>query len=349
MIVSVSHNGYVKRVPVTEYRAQHRGGRGVKGAESGSDDFVAELFVASTHDHVLMFTNQGRVYEKKVYELPLGKREARGKAIVNLVELQPAEKVLTMLSVKSFDAGWYVVFATREGTVKKTELEAFGNIRSTGIRAITLEEGDDLVSVRLTNGEMDVMLGTRNGYAIRFREDKVRAMGRDARGVRGIALREGDAVVGMVSFPRDAGPMSILTICERGYGKRTAIGEYPTKNRGGKGVISIRTSERNGKVVGVRVVSEEDHVILITDRGKLIRVPVKGVPVVGRNTQGVRIMRVEEGEKIASTERLAEEKEGLEEATPEAAEAAGPETDGELDEEADADEEDGGADDTEGE
>src|SRR5262245_41456813 len=183
-----------------------------------------------------MFTTKGRVYEKRVFELPLGKRDARGKALVNFLELQSEEKVLTMLPVKSFDPGWFVVMATRAGTIKKTELDAFGNIRSTGIRAIGLEEGDDLVAVRLTNGEMDVLLGTRNGYAIRFQEDKVRPMGRDARGVRGVALRAGDALVGMAVFPRDS-EQSLLTMCERGFGKRTPLSEYPTKNRGGLGVI----------------------------------------------------------------------------------------------------------------
>ncbi len=320
MIVTLTHGGYIKRTPATEYRAQGRGGRGVKGAESSADDFVAEMFVASTHDHLLMFTDQGRVYEKRVYELPPGKRDGRGKAIVNLVELQTGEKVLKMLPVKAFEPNWYVVFATRSGTVKRTELDAFGNIRSNGIRAIGLDEGDSLVAVSLTNGEMDVFLGTRNGYSVRFREDKVRSMGRDARGVRGIALRDGDAVVGMVTFPRD-GAAAILTVCERGFGKRTPLTDYPTKGRGGKGVINIRTSERNGKVVGVRVVVEEDHMILITDGGKLIRVPVSGVSTVGRNTQGVRVMRVDEGEKVSGVERLAEGGEGIEEATPEAIEA----------------------------
>jgi DNA gyrase subunit A len=321
MIVTVTHGGYVKRTPVSEYRAQHRGGRGVKGAGSGTDDFVAELFVASTHDHILMFTDKGRVYEKRVYELPAGKRDARGKAIVNLLELQAGEKVITMLPVKSFDPGWFVFFATKSGTVKKTELDAFSDIRVTGIKAIALEDegqgADELVAVKLTDGEMDVLLGTRNGYATRFREDKVRPMGRVARGVRGITLRDGDALVGMATFPHDT-KESLLTVCERGYGKRTALSEYPTKNRGGLGVITIRTSARNGKVVAVRVVEADDHLILITDRGKLIRVPVSGVSTVGRVAHGVRIMRVDDDEQVSSVERLAEpdEEAGIEEAAP---------------------------------
>jgi DNA gyrase subunit A len=319
MVVTVTRQGYVKRTAVSEYRAQHRGGRGVKGAESHADDFVAEMFVASTHDHLLLFTDRGRVYEKRVYELPVGKRDARGKAIVNVVELQSGEKIIKMLPVKQFEPGWYLFMATKLGTVKKTELAAFSAIRSTGIRAIGLEEGDpdSLVGVRLTNGEMDVLLCTRGGQAIRFREDKVRPMGRDARGVRGVSLREGDEVVSMTSFPRDS-KESILTVCERGYGKRTTVEEFPTKNRGGLGVIGIRTTERNGKVVDVRLVADDDHLILITSRGKLIRVPIRGIPMVGRATQGVRIMRVDEGEVVSSVERLMdpEEQSGIEEAAP---------------------------------
>src|SRR5215470_8170510 len=331
MVITVSHGGYVKRTPLSEYRAQQRGGRGVKGAESAEDDFVAELFAASTHDHVLMFTSKGRVYAKRVFEIPLGKRDARGKALVNFLELQDGEKVITTLPVKSFDPGWYVVMATRSGTIKKTDLEAFGNIRATGIRAATLDEDDALISVRLTNGEMDILLASRNGYAVRFRETQVRPMGRDARGVRGIALRDGDTLVGMETFPRDS-QLSLLTVCERGYGKRTDLAEYPVKKRGGLGVITIRTSERNGKVVAVRVVSDDDHLILITDRGKLIRVPVSNLKILGRATQGVRIMRVEEGEKISALERLAEpEDESAIEEAPE------PETDAEADTDTDTD------------
>jgi DNA gyrase subunit A len=294
----------------------------VKGAESDDGDFVAEMFVASTHDTILMFTTEGRVYSKRVFELPAGKRDARGKALVNVLELQTEEKVVTTLPIKQFDPGHFVFMATRNGTVKKTELDSFASIRATGIRAIGLDEGDQLIAVRLTTADADVLLGTRNGYSVRFRDDKVRPMGRDARGVRGVALREGDAVVGMATFARDDKTLSLLAICERGYGKRTSLDEYPTKNRGGMGVITIRATERNGKVVALRVVSDEDHLIVITDKGKLIRVPVKSVSSVGRNTQGVRIMRVEGAEKVTSVERLAEpdEQAGIEEAQPAPAE-----------------------------
>jgi DNA gyrase subunit A len=340
MVVTVTHGGYVKRTPLSEYRSQARGGRGVKGAESNEDDFVKELFVASTHDELLMFTTRGRVYTKRVFEIPQGKRDARGKALVNFLQLNDGEKVLTTLPVKSFDPGWFVFFATRKGTVKKVELDAFGNIRASGIKAIGLDDDDTLVAVRLTDGQSDVLICTRNGFAVRFREDKVRPMGRDARGVRGIALRDGDTVVGMASFAHDS-QESLLTVCERGYGKRTRLVEYSTKNRGGKGIITIRTTERNGKVVAVRVVGEDDHLILITDRGKLIRVPVAGVPTVGRNAQGVRIMRVDDGEKISSVERLAdpEDSEAIQAAEPAVAEPAEPGEEEEiLDEESDDDE-----------
>jgi DNA gyrase subunit A len=321
MVVTVTHGGYVKRTSVSEYRMQNRGGKGVKGAESNEDDFVKELFVANTHDELLMFTTKGRVYTKRVFEIPAGKRDARGKALVNFLELQDGEKVLTTLPVKSFDPGWFVVFATRGGTVKKTELEQFGNIRSSGIKAIALDDDDTLVAVGLTDGQSDILLCTRNGYAVRFREDKVRGMGRTAGGVRGIGLRDGDSVVGMATFAHDS-QQTLVTVCERGYGKRTPLAEYPTKNRGGKGVIAIRTTERNGKVVALRVAGDEDHLILITDRGKLIRVAVAGISTVGRNAQGVRIMRVDEGESVSSVERLAdpEDQEGIEAAAPEAAE-----------------------------
>ena len=330
MVVTVTHQGYVKRTPLTEYRAQARGGRGVRGAEHSDEDFVTEMFAASTHDHLLLFTDRGRVYTKRVFELPPGRREARGRALTNVIDLQPGEKVVTMLPVKTFDPGWFLFFSTRSGTVKKTELDLFSNIRANGLKAVGLDDDDALVAVRLTNGEMDVLLGTQNGYAIRFREVHARPMGRDARGVRGISLRDGDCVVGMAVFPREAAG-SVLTVCERGFGKRTAMSEYPTKNRGGKGVITIRATARNGKVVAIRAVEADDHMILITDHGKLIRVPVGGVSVVGRATQGVRIMRVDDGENVTSVERLADPDDAdllAAEAVPEALEGAATEQHG---------------------
>jgi DNA gyrase subunit A len=305
MVVTLSHGGYVKRNSVTEYRSQKRGGRGVTGASSKDEDFIAKLFVASTHDHVLVFTSHGRVYEKRVYELPEGSRASRGKALVNFLELKENERVVEMMPLKNFEQGGFVVFATRQGLVKKTALEMFANIRSTGIIALTIEDGDQLVKVRLTDGNHDILLATKEGRAIRFPEGKVRPMGRSARGVKGVTVRENDAVVACETFPREA-PATLLTACEKGFGKRTPVADYPVKGRGGLGVITIKTTERNGKVVGCKLVTDEDDLMVITSAGKVIRMPVKGIPTLGRNTQGVRLIRVDEGEKVLAIESLAE-------------------------------------------
>jgi len=324
MVVTVTHGGYVKRNPKTLYKAQRRGGRGITGAATHEEDFVAQLFVASTHDVLLMLTNKGRAYSKKVWEVPQAGRTAKGKAFVNLIPLQEGERVVALLPVREFSEGAFVVMATRRGYIKKTSLDAFGNVRSSGIIALTIPEDDDLVSVRITEGAADLLLGTRNGWAIRFREENVRPMGRSARGVRGIRLREGDGdkdqVVGMSVIPREE-PATLLTVCERGYGKRTPTSDYPTKNRGGKGVITIKTTERNGKVVSLRLVSDDDDLMLITDGGKLIRMPVDGIPTIGRNTQGVRLIRLETEEKVVAMERMAEKEEGEHEVSPEVAAA----------------------------
>jgi DNA gyrase subunit A len=314
MVVTVTHGGYVKRNPKTLYKAQRRGGRGITGAATHEEDFVAQLFVASTHDVLLMLTNKGRAYSKKVWEVPQAGRTAKGKAFVNLLPLQENERVVALLPVREFSEGAFVVMATRLGHIKKTSLDAFANVRSSGIIALTIPEDDDLVAVRITEGASDILLGTRNGWAIRFREENVRPMGRSARGVRGIRLREGesgesDQVVGMAVIPREE-PATLLTVCERGFGKRTPTSDYPTKNRGGKGVITIKTTERNGKVVSLRLVSDDDDLMLITDGGKLIRMPVDGIPTIGRNTQGVRLIRLEEAEKVVAMERIAEKEEG---------------------------------------
>jgi DNA gyrase subunit A len=324
MVVTVTHGGYVKRNPKTLYRAQRRGGRGITGAATHEEDFVAQLFVASTHDTLLMITNKGRAYSKKVWEVPQAGRTAKGKAFVNLIPLQEGERVVALLPVREFSEGAFVVMATRTGYIKKTSLDAFANIRSSGIIALSIPEDDDLVAVRITEGAGDILIGTRNGWAIRFREENVRPMGRTARGVRGIRLRDGDGdkdqVVGMSIIPREE-PATLLTVCERGYGKRTPTSDYPTKNRGGKGVITIKTTERNGKVVSLRLVSDDDDLMLITDGGKLIRMPVDGIPTIGRNTQGVRLIRLETDEKVVAMERMAEKEEGETEVAPEVAAA----------------------------
>jgi DNA gyrase subunit A len=306
MVVTVSHGGYVKRNSVSTYRAQKRGGRGITGASTKDEDFVAQLFVASTHDHVLLFTSMGRVYAKRVYELPEGSRGSRGKALVNFLELKEGERVVEMLPLKNLEEqGKFIFMATKKGVVKKTGLDLFANIRSSGIIALTIDDGDALVEVRLTDGKHDVLLATREGRALRFGEEKVRAMGRTARGVKGIALRENDEVVACEAFERDA-PATLMTVCAHGYGKRTATAEYPIKGRGGFGVITIKTTERNGKVVGCRLVSDDEDLMLITDGGKVIRIPIKGIPTLGRNTQGVRLVKVDASENVVAVETLAE-------------------------------------------
>ena len=351
MVVTVTHGGYVKRNPKNLYKAQRRGGRGITGAATHEEDFVAQLFVASTHDTLLMFTSKGRAYTKKVWEVPQAGRTAKGKAFVNLLPLQEDERVVALLPVRDFSEGAFVVMATRRGAIKKTSLAAFGNIRVSGIIALSFADKDDLVAVRITEGSSDLLLGTRNGWAIRFREENVRPMGRTARGVRGIKLRDGDEVVGMGVVPRE-GVATLLTVCEKGYGKRTPTADYPTKNRGGKGVITIKTSDRNGKVVALRIVTDDDDLMIITDGGKLIRMPVAGIPTIGRNTQGVRLIRLEEQERVVAMERMAEKEEGEHVEAPEVAAARAeaqnePLAEEDLGEEASAQDEDDDADDAE--
>jgi DNA gyrase subunit A len=305
MVVTVTHSGYIKRNPIGAYRAQRRGGRGITGVATRDEDFVRELFIANTHDHILLFTNAGRVYSKRVYEMPQAGRASRGKAIVNLLDLRPEETVHETVAVQAFEEGKFVFMATRRGLVKKTDLMEFSHIRSNGIIAIELEEGDDLTDVRVTDGNRHILLNTRQGMAIRFPEEQVRAMGRTARGVRGISLREGDEMVGMSVLDPDS-QSGVVTVSEFGYGKRTAADEFTNQNRGGIGLISMKTSERNGRVVGSQVVNEEDELMLVTSGGKVIRLPVKDISVIGRNTQGVRLIRLDEEERVLAVERLAE-------------------------------------------
>ena len=306
MVVTVTHGGYVKRNSKTLYRAQRRGGRGVTGASAHEEDFVAQVFVANTHDVMLMFTNQGRCYSKKIYEIPQAGRTAK---------VKPS---LTSFRFKR-TSGWSrccpcahspkaPLWSWRpNGASLKTSLSAFAAIRASGIIGLTIDEGDALVGVGITEGTFDILLGTSDGWAMRFREDNIRPMGRTARGVRGIQLRdENDAVVGMAVVPPES-EQTLLSVCEKGYGKRTPVTDYPTKGRGGKGVISIKTTERNGKVVAIRLCLDQDDVMMITDGGKLIRMPVDGIPTVGRNTQGVRLIRLDETESVVDVERVAED------------------------------------------
>jgi len=305
MVVTVSHLGYIKRNPLTQYRAQRRGGKGVKGMEARQEDFVERLFVASTHAYILFFTTRGRVHWLKVHELPQLSRAARGKALVNVLQLAEGERVQATLPVRSFAAaaGDFVTLCTRNGIIKKTRLDAYSNPRRGGIIAINLAEDDELIAACSTTGSQEIIIATKGGKSIRFPERHVRAMGRTAAGVRGISLKRGDEVVGMEILLPGA---RILTVTERGFGKRTPLGAYRLQKRGGQGVITIRTTERNGQVVRVAQVVDDDEVMLITDGGKVLRCPVSGISTMGRATQGVRVMNLAPDEKLVSMARLAE-------------------------------------------
>jgi len=332
MVVTVTHGGYIKRNAVSLYRAQRRGGKGSSGVKPKEEDFVENLFVASTHAYVLIFTDLGKVYWLKVHEIPQGGRASRGKAIVNLLQLANEEKVRTILPVKSFEKGQYIVTATARGIIKKTELMAYSHPRVGGIIALTIDEGDSLIEARLTNGERDLLLASRNGKSIRFPETDVRSVGRPARGVRGISLAEDDEVVGLQSVTANTA-LALVTVTENGYGKRTDISEYRVQSRGGKGIITIKTSERNGHVVAIRMVEDESDLMFITNRGKLLRTKVKNIRAIGRNTQGVRMMVLEDDELIVSVAKLAEKDTADGVAPLEEATEAGVETTGTPDEE----------------
>ncbi len=307
MVVTMSHGGYIKSQPLDDYRAQKRGGRGRQAATVKEDDFVDHLFVANTHDHILCFSNRGRVYWLKVYEVPQGSRTGRGKPIVNLFPLQEGEKITAVLPVKEFDEKHFVFMATAEGTVKKTPLSDFANPRKAGIIAVALDEGDFLIGVAITDGSHDVMLFSDAGKAVRFAEEDVRAMGRSARGVRGMQLEKGQSVISMLVAVGEE--FSVLTATENGYGKRTPIAEYTRHGRGTKGMIAIQTSERNGKVVGAVLVQPDDEVMLISTGGVLIRTKVKQIREMGRSTQGVTLINLDDGTKLAGIEKVVESEE----------------------------------------
>jgi DNA gyrase subunit A len=309
MVVTISHTGYIKRNAVTLYRAQRRGGKGKTGMKTKEEDFVEQLFIASTKDYLMFFTDAGKVYWLKVYEIPEAGRAARGKAIVNLLNLASGEKITAILPVKEFVEDKFIMMATRNGVVKKTSLMEYSHPRLGGIIALNLDEGDKLISVALTDGRQDVLLASKNGKAIRFYEDEARAMGRVSRGVRGMSLEDDDVVIGMAILNEHFTDSTIFTVTEHGYGKRTEIGEYRRQSRGGKGVITIKTTERNGCVVDIKQVSEDNDLMLITDQGKILRVQVSGFSIIGRNTQGVRLMVKEENERVVAVARLAEKEE----------------------------------------
>ncbi|MBM4311293.1 MAG: DNA gyrase subunit A [Deltaproteobacteria bacterium] len=303
MVITISSSGYIKRTPVSLFRTQTRGGKGKIGMTTKEEDFVEDLFISSTHAYMLIFTDKGKVYWLKTYEVPQAGAAARGKATVNLINVAPGENISAVLPVKSFEGTQYVVMATKNGVIKKTELEAYSRPRASGIAAITIDPDDALIGVEITDGDKDVFLGTRRGMAIRFNEKNVRPMGRTSRGVRGIALSKGDEVVGMEVLRGDS---TLLTITERGYGKRSNAAEYRRQTRGGKGIITIKADERNGNVVGIKQVVEEDNLMIITSSGKIIRIGVHNISVIGRNTKGVRLISVDKDERVVGVTRLVE-------------------------------------------
>ncbi|MBW2981661.1 DNA gyrase subunit A, partial [Candidatus Woesearchaeota archaeon] len=288
---------------VGTYKSQKRGGKGVIAAGTKEEDFVEDLFIANTHSYLLFFTNKGKVKWLKVYEIPEASRQSKGKAMINLLRLSEGEKITAFVPVNEFKG--FLVMVTKKGTIKKTPLELFSRPRKGGIIALTLDENDELISVRKTDGERDLIIATRNGMAVRFSEKDLRPMGRTARGVRGIRLkREGDSVVGMVIGRENR---SLLTVTEKGYGKRTPVDDYRLISRGGSGVINIKCTEKNGKVVSVKSVTDDDELMLISQKGIAIRINAKDVSKIGRATQGVRIMRLGEGDKVVAAARIVKE------------------------------------------
>ena len=317
VVITLSNDGYAKRIPLDTYKSQNRGGKGIIGGRTKEEDFIEHLFVTSSHSTILMFTTRGRVFALKAFEIPEGNRQSKGKAIVNLLQISGEEKVTSAVAFRNFDpqnsGETYLTMCTRMGTIKRVELSEFAHIRRTGIIAIGLEEGDILISVQETHGNSDILIATKQGKSIRFDEKQVRAMGRTAKGVRGIRLAQGDSVVGMEQAPRDGAQPDVLSVCENGYGKRTEFSEYRTQNRGGSGVITIKTTARNGQVVGIKLVDESKDLMVITEKGMAIRIRCEQIRSVGRNAQGVRLVKLDEADKIARVAPVVKEEEHEEE------------------------------------
>jgi len=303
MVVTITHTGYIKRNPISLYRSQHRGGKGKMGINVKEEDFVEDLFIASTHDYILFFTDAGRIHWKKVHELPQAGRLTRGKAIVNLLNLSPEEKVTAILSLKDFAQEKFITFMSKKGVIKKTALEAYSNPRSGGIIAISLDEGDELISTKLTDGKQHLFIGTKWGKAIHFPEAQIREIGRTARGMRGIRLSKSDEVVAMEAV---APHTQILTVTENGYGKRSLASEYRVQNRGGSGIFTVKRTQKTGDVVNIKTVTDEDELMVISNKGKIIRLKVGDIPTQGRSTQGVRLITLEQGERVVAVAKLAE-------------------------------------------
>ncbi len=309
MVITISHAGYIKRTSVTTYRRQRRGGRGLNGMGTKEDDWVEHLFVASTHDYVLVFTQTGRIYWLKVYDIPQSDRAARGRPIINLLAMGAGERIAAFVAVRDFSDAHNLMFATRNGTVKKTVLSAFRHPRSTGINAINIDEDDELIEVQLTDGGNDIVLATRGGMSIRFSERDVREMGRAAAGVRGVQLEAGDKVIGMVVVRRDA---TLLVVSEKGMGKRSRLSDYRVQRRGGKGIITLRRTERTGEMIALKEVVPNDELMLVTRKGVIIRVPVEGIGIIGRNTQGVKVMNLDPGDALVDVARVVQEEDNSE-------------------------------------
>ncbi len=320
MVITISHSGYIKRTPVSTYRRQRRGGRGLTGATTKEDDWIEHLFIASTHDYVMFFSNRGQVYWLKVHEIPQGGRATRGKPIIHCIAIRPDEQVMALVPVRAFTDDRWLMFATRKGTVKKTVLSDYGNPRSNGINAINIDEDDELIEVQLTDGNNDIVLATKHGMSIRFHESDVRSMGRATSGVKGIELDSKDTVIGMVVIRRDA---TLLVVSDKGFGKRSELSEYRVQKRGGKGIITFKNTDKTGVCVALKEVQPEDELMMITRIGVIIRVPVDGIRVIGRNTQGVRVMNLDQGDTIVAVARVVTEDGEGQETAEEASEEVG--------------------------
>jgi DNA gyrase subunit A len=323
MVITVSHSGYIKRIPITTYKRQRRGGRGLTGADLKADDWVEHLFIASTHDYLMFFSNKGQVYWLKVHEIPQAGRAARGKPVINCIAIKPDEQIAALVPVREFTEDKCLIFATRQGTVKKTVLSAYGNVRTNGICGINIEKGDELIDVQVCDQNSDIILATKDGMSIRFHQGDVRDMGRATTGVKGIELEKGDEVIGMVVVRRDA---SLLVVSEKGYGKRSELSDYRVQKRGGKGIITLKKTDKTGAIVALKEVIPDDELMMITRHGVIIRLPVDGIRVIGRNTQGVKVMNLDSGDAVVDVARVvkedeggAEEASGGEEVTPTAA------------------------------
>jgi DNA gyrase subunit A len=311
VVVTITHSGFIKRFPVSGYRKQGRGGKGVTGAGTKEDDFLEHMFIASTHQYILFFTDKGRVYWLKVHEIPEGGRAARGRSILNILQKEKEESITAFVAVKEFSDNQFLIMATEQGTVKKTVLSAYGNVRKGGINAINLKKNDRLIEVKMTDGTNDIMIGTRNGFAVRFNEKDARDMGRTATGVRGVRLGKGDKAVGLLVIKRQG--MSVLVVTEKGYGKRSDVNDYRITHRGGKGVITVKTSDKIGKMIALMEVNDNDELVIISTKGMVIRQSMKDIRVMGRATQGVRVIRLKDGDSIADIAKVVPEEEAGEE------------------------------------